>query len=102
MPNSNYNNYLLGDNIDRDDHMININNTKTTEEEDDDESDYDYDLYLMTGRRRHRHHHKVNHNEQMNFTGDSSQTGDSMPSINMPTGNLFINRHNYWPGYSNF
>jgi hypothetical protein len=76
-------NNFLDDNIENEENM-NINNTKTTEEEDDDESDYDYDLYLMTGRRRHRHHTKLNLTDNTNFTGDSSQTGDSMPSINMP------------------
>lgn len=72
--------------IDQEDHIININNTKTTEEEDDDESDYDYDFFLMTGRRRHRHHTKLDLTDHTNFTGDSSQTCDSMPSINMPNG----------------
>ncbi len=76
------------------DENININNTKTTEEEDDDESDYDYDLYIMTGRRRHnRHHHhkeKLDLTDHTNFTADSSQTGDSMPSINLPNGFYFL------------
>lgn len=56
----------------------------------------------MTGRRRHRKHNKLNLTDNTNFTGDSSQTGDSMPSINFPKSPSIIFIFNYLRFFHNF